>query len=68
MPPAVTAAPVEGDDWKKVTITVRTTPISTTDPVFADFPENGDFDVYFYFTSSTGNISPNSAKLDVTMN
>lgn len=40
----------------------------TSGLVFSDFVANGDFDVYFYFVNSTGNVSENTTvPLKVTM-
>jgi hypothetical protein len=47
-----------------VSITATT---GTTGSIFTNFSPNGDLDVYFVFVGSTGNISPISAPLSVTM-
>lgn len=58
--------PAEDANWTEVSLTFGSSPVG--DNVFADFLPNGDLDVYFYFVSSTGNVSPNTvAPLDVFM-
>ena len=56
----------EGDNWTKLSLTFGETSIGTG--VFEDFTQNGNFEVYFYFVSNTGNVSANSGALSVTMN